>query len=76
MVSEVESAYSKKLEIGSTEFRPNGLGFIRASSALEPQSALKPARGTGPPPPSLAPPRSLRNLKRKPVPQKASANVS
>lgn len=51
MVSEVESAYSKKLEIGSTEFRPNGLGFIRASSALEPQSALKPARGTGHPPP-------------------------
>lgn len=76
MVSEVESAYSKKLEIGSTEFRPNGLGFIRASSALEPQSALKPARGTGHPPPIPRPPRSLRNLKRKPVPQKASANVS
>lgn len=57
MVSEVESAYSKKLEIGSTEFRPNGLGFIRASSALEPQSALKPARGTGhPPPPHPSPP--------------------
>ena len=56
MLSEVESAHSKKWEVGSAEFRPNGLGFIRASSALEPQSALKPARGTGPPPPTLAPP--------------------
>ena len=47
MVSEVESAHSKKWEVGSAELKPNGLGFIRASSALGPQSALKPACGDG-----------------------------
>lgn len=73
MVSEVESANSKKWEVGSAELKPTGLGFARASSALGPQSALKPACGTGAKPPSLAP-RSLRNLKRKPLPQKAGAN--
>lgn len=45
MVSEVESSYSKKWRIGYNAFKPNGLGFIRASSALGPQSALKPACG-------------------------------
>ena len=47
MVSEVESAHSKKWEVGSSELKPTGLGFIRASSALGPQSALKPACGDG-----------------------------
>ena len=47
MVSEVESAYSKKWRIGYNVFKPNGPGFIRASSALGPQSALKPACGDG-----------------------------
>lgn len=47
MVSEVESAHSKKWEVGSAELKPNGLGFIRASSALGPQSALNPACGRG-----------------------------
>ncbi len=47
MVSEVESSYSKKWRIGYNAFKPNGLGFIRASSALGPQSALKPACGDG-----------------------------
>ena len=64
MVSEVESAHSKKWEVGSAELKPTGLGFARASSALGPQSALKPACGDG----GRAPfprPRSLRNLKRK-----------
>ena len=69
MVSEVESAHSKKWEVGSAELKPTGLGFIRASSALGPQSALKPACGDGGrAPPSLDPPRLLRNLKRKPFP--------
>ena len=72
MVSEIKFAHSKKWEVGSAELKPTGLGFIRASSALGPQSALKP--GTGAKPPSLDPPRSLRNLKRKPHPQKAGAN--
>ena len=45
MLSEVESAHSKKWKVGSAELKPNGLGFIRASSALGPQSALKPACG-------------------------------
>ena len=57
MVSEVESANSKKWEVGSAELKPTGLGFARTSAK----------------PPSLAP-RSLRNLKRKPLPQKAGAN--
>ena len=57
MVSEVESAHSKKWKVGSAELKPNGLGFARTSAK----------------PPSLAP-RSLRNLKRKPLPQKAGAN--
>ena len=57
MVSEVESAHSKKWEVGSAELKPTGLGFARTSAK----------------PPSLAP-RSLRNLKRKPLPQKAGAN--
>ncbi len=43
MVSEIESAHSKKCEVWSAELKPTGLGFIRASSALGPQSALKPA---------------------------------
>ena len=60
MVSEVESAHSKKWEVGSAELKANGLGFARTSAK----------------PPSLAPPRSLRNLKRKPHPQKAGANTS
>ena len=47
MVSEVESSYSKKWRIGYNAFKPNGMGFIRASSALGPQSALKPACGDG-----------------------------
>lgn len=47
MVSEIESSYSKKWRIGYNAFKPNGLGFIRASSALGPQSALKPACGDG-----------------------------
>ena len=47
MVSEVESAHSKKWEVGNAELKPTGLGFIRASSALGPQSALKPACGDG-----------------------------
>lgn len=47
MVSEIESAHSKKWEVGSAELKPNGMGFIRASSALGPQSALKPACGDG-----------------------------
>ena len=47
MVSEVEPAHSKKWEVGSAELKPTGLGFIRASSALGPQSALKPACGDG-----------------------------
>ena len=76
MLSEVESAHSKKWEVGSAELKPTGLGFIRASSALGPQSALKPACGDGAEPPSLDPPRSLRNLKRKLLPQKAGANTS
>lgn len=40
MVSEVESAHSKKWEVGSSELKANGLGFAR----------------TGAKPPSLAPP--------------------
>ena len=51
MVSEIESSYSKKWRIGYNAFKPNGLGFIRASSALGPQSALKPACGDGGNPP-------------------------
>jgi len=47
MVSEVESSHSKKWEVGSAELKANGLGFIRASSALGPQRALKPACGDG-----------------------------
>lgn len=31
MVSEVESSYSKKWRIGYNAFKPNGMGFIRAS---------------------------------------------
>ena len=31
MVSEVESAHSKKWEVGSAELKANGPGFIRAS---------------------------------------------
>lgn len=58
MVSEIESAHSKKCEVGSAELKANGLGFARTSAK----------------PPSLAP-RSLRNLKRKPLPQKAGANT-
>ena len=60
MVSEVESAHSKKWEVGSAELKPTGLGFARTSAK----------------PPSLDPPRSLRHLKRKPLPQKAGANTS
>ena len=58
MLSEVESAHSKKWEVGSAELKANGPGFAV----------------TGAMPPSLDPPRSLRNLKRKPLPQKAGAN--
>ena len=76
MVSEEESSYSKKWRIGYNAFKPTGLGFIRASSALGPQGALNSACGDGAKPPSLDPPRSLRNLKRKPHPQKAGANTS
>ena len=47
MVSEVKSAHSKKWEVGSAELKANVPGFIRASSALGPQSALKPACGDG-----------------------------
>ena len=59
MVSEVESAHSKKWEVGNAELKPTGLGFARTSAK----------------PPSLAPPRLLRHLKRKPLPQKAGANT-
>lgn len=45
MVSEIESAHSKKCEVWSAKLKANGLGFIRASSALGPQSALNPACG-------------------------------
>lgn len=76
MVSEVESSYSKKWRIGYNALKPTGLGFIRASSALGPQSALKPACGDGGRAPIPRPTRSLRNLKRKPLPQKAGANTS
>lgn len=47
MVSEVESSHSKKWEVGNAKLKANGLGFARASSALGPQSALKPACGDG-----------------------------
>jgi len=77
MVSEVESAHSKKWKVGSAELKANRLGFIRASSALGPQSALKPACGDGGRAPiPRDPPRLLRHLKRKPHPQKAGANTS
>lgn len=32
MVSEVESAHSKKWEVWSAELKPNGLGFARTSA--------------------------------------------
>ena len=32
MVSEVESAHSKKWEVGSAELKANGLGFARTSA--------------------------------------------
>ena len=52
MLSEIESAHSKKwevgnAEVGNAELKPTGLGFIRASSALGPQSALNSACGDG-----------------------------
>lgn len=47
MLSEIESAHSKKWEVGNAELKPTGLGFIRASSALGPQSALNSACGDG-----------------------------
>lgn len=76
MVSKIESAHSKKCEVWSAELKANGLGFIRASSALGPQSALKPACGDGGKAPIPRSPRSLRHLKRKPLPEKAGANTS
>ena len=33
MVSEVESAHSKKWEVWSAELKPNGLGFARTSES-------------------------------------------
>ena len=60
MVSEVESSHSKKWEVGNAKLKANGLGFARTSAK----------------PPSPDPPRLLRNLKRKPLPQKAGANTS
>lgn len=74
MVSEVESSYSKKWEVGSAELKANGLGFIRASSALGPQSALKPACGDGGNPPFPRPPVATQS-KKKALPQKAGANT-
>lgn len=41
MVSEVESAHSKKWEVGSAELKPTGLGFARTSAkppSLAPRS--------------------------------------
>ena len=41
MVSEVESAQSKKWEVGSAELKPTGLGFARTSAkppSLAPRS--------------------------------------
>lgn len=41
MVSEVESAHSKKWEVWSAELKPNGLGFARTSAkppSLAPRS--------------------------------------
>ena len=41
MVSEVESAHSKKWEVGSAELKANGLGFARTSAkppSLAPRS--------------------------------------
>lgn len=74
MVSEVESAHSKKWEVGSAELKANGLGFIRASSALGPQSALKPACGDGSKAPFPRPPVATQS-KNKALPQKAGANT-
>ena len=56
MVSEIESAHSKKCEVGNAELKATGLGFARTSSALGPQSALKPACGDGGKPPFPRPP--------------------
>ena len=64
MVSEVESSYSKKWEVGSAKLKANGLGFIRASSALGPQSALKPACGDGGKPPFPRPPVATQSKKK------------
>ena len=74
MVSEVESAHSKKWEVGSAELKPTGLGFIRASSALGPQSALKPACGDGGKAPIPRPTPVATQSKKKAHPQKAGAN--
>lgn len=41
MLSEVESAHSKKWEVGSAELKPTGLGFARTSAkppSLAPRS--------------------------------------
>lgn len=75
MVSEVESAHSKKWEVGNAELKANGLGFIRASSALGPQSALNPACGDGGKAPIPRPPIATQS-KNKALPQKAGANTS
>lgn len=64
MVSEVESANSKKWEVGSAELKPTGLGFARASSALGPQSALKPACGDGGRAPFPRPPVATQSKKK------------
>ena len=76
MVSEVESAHSKKWEVGNAELKANGLGFIRASSALGPQSALKPACGDGGKAPIPRPTPGATQSKKKAHPQKAGANTS
>ena len=76
MVSEVESAHSKKWEVGSAELKANGLGFIRASSALGPQSALKPACEDGGKAPIPRPTPVATQSKNKALPQKAGANTS
>ena len=74
MVSEVESAHSKKWEVGSAELKANGPGFIRASSALGPQSALKPACGDGGKAPIPRPTPVATQSKKKALPYKAGAN--
>lgn len=76
MVSEVESSCSKKWEVGSAELKANGPGFIRASLALGPQSALNPACGDGGKAPIPRPTPVAMPPKKKAAPTEAGANTS